>query len=81
MGVGQTGSSFSLPAGIPAQVAQQLRDAAHDVFANAYVDAMRATLILPVAVLALSVVTALAVRRRRLHPGEEAVAEPRVTAT
>lgn len=68
VGAGQTGGSVSAPAGVPAQVVQQLQQAAHDVFANAYVNAMRVTLVLPVAVLCLALLMTLAVRRQRAEP-------------
>jgi EmrB/QacA subfamily drug resistance transporter len=69
VGAGQTGGSLSMPGGVPAQVAQQLQAAAHQVFTNAYVDAMRVTLVLPVIVVGLALLTALAVRRQRSVPG------------
>jgi MFS family permease len=63
VGVGQTGGSVSVPAGVPAEVVRQLQAAAHQVFANAYVDAMRVSLVLPIVLLVVAFLTALAVRR------------------
>src|SRR5882672_461555 len=62
IGTGQNGAK--LPAGLPAGVQQQLTALAHDVFVSAYIDAMKQTLVLPIAVLALTAFTALLIRRR-----------------
>jgi hypothetical protein len=37
---------------------------AHDVFVSAYIDAMKQTLVLPIAVLVFTAFTALLIRRR-----------------
>lgn len=65
VGAGQTGGNFSLPPGTPPNVAQQVSALAHSVFANGFVDAMRPTLILPIAVIVAAGLLALAVRPRR----------------
>jgi EmrB/QacA subfamily drug resistance transporter len=65
VGVGQTGGAQPAVPGLPEQVLQQLQHLAHQVFANAYVDAMRASLVLPVAVLVVALLTALAVEPPR----------------
>jgi MFS family permease len=65
VGAGQTGGSFSVPPGTPSDVAQKLAALAHDVFANGFVDAMRPTLILPIAVIVAAGLLAMAVRPRR----------------
>ncbi|MDQ2942590.1 MAG: MFS transporter, partial [Candidatus Dormibacteraeota bacterium] len=54
VGAGQTGAGLQLPPGVPAQVVQMLQDAAHYVFTHAFVDAMRPTLILPIAIIVLA---------------------------
>ena len=65
VGAGQTGGSLALPPGVPASVAQQLQQLAHDVFTHAFVAAMRPTLALPIAVVLLAALTCFAIQRRR----------------
>src|SRR6267142_648518 len=62
IGTGQNGAK--LPAGLPPAVQQQLTALAHDVFVSAYIDAMKQTLVLPIAVLVLTAFTAVLIRRR-----------------
>ncbi|HYM96525.1 MAG TPA: hypothetical protein VET26_04435, partial [Candidatus Sulfotelmatobacter sp.] len=64
VGRGQTGTSGSLPAGIPTQLAQQIQHVAHLVFSQAFVDAMRPTLALAMAVILVAAVGSLAARHR-----------------
>jgi EmrB/QacA subfamily drug resistance transporter len=59
VGRGQSGTSLALPAGIPAQVAQQIQQVAHAVFTQAFVDAMRPTMALAVVVILAAAVGAL----------------------
>ena len=66
IGAGQTGGNFSLPPGTPPGVAARVTALAHSVFANGFVDAMRPTLILPIAVILAAGILAMAVRPRRL---------------
>ena len=68
VGAGQTGGNFTLPAGTPPAVANQVTALAHSVFANGFVDAVRPTLILPIAVIVAAAILALAIRPRRLSP-------------
>jgi hypothetical protein len=51
--------------GLPPAVAAQIAAAAHDVFAYGFIDAMRPTLLVPIAALAIGTVSCLAIRRRR----------------
>jgi EmrB/QacA subfamily drug resistance transporter len=62
VGAGQTGAK--LPANIPPAVAQQLTSLAHDVFVSGYIEAMKNTLVLPIAFLAFTALTTLLIRRR-----------------
>ena len=62
IGTGQSGAT--LPPGIPQQVAHQLAAIAHDVFVTGYIDAMKQTMVLPVAFLVLTAATALLIRRQ-----------------
>jgi EmrB/QacA subfamily drug resistance transporter len=63
VGAGQTG--VALPSGIPAEVRPTLLAVATRTFHEAYTAAMRATLVLPLIVLALAALTVLLVRRQR----------------
>lgn len=62
VGRGQSGGSIRLPSGIPVQVIQHIAQLAHTVFTHAFVDAMRPTLILPIAVVVAAAAGSLAVR-------------------
>jgi hypothetical protein len=62
VGRGQTGGSRALPAGVPAQAAQLVQQLAHDVFTRAFVDAMRPSMALPIAVILLAALSCLALR-------------------
>jgi len=80
IGTGQNGAK--LPAGLPPSVQQQLTTLAHDVFVSAYIDAMKQTLVLPIAVLVFTAFTALLVRRRaRVQSEEPAREEVRAAAS
>ena len=70
IGAGQSGAT--LPSGIPPAVAHQLSVLAHDVFVSGYIDAMKQTMVLPVAFLLLTAASALLIQRRT----RAAVAEP-----
>jgi len=73
IGTGQNGAK--LPSGLPPAVQQQLTTLAHDVFVSAYIDAMKQTLVLPIAVLVLTAFTALLIQRRARAEREEAARE------
>jgi hypothetical protein len=63
VGRGQTGAS--LPANLPATVVATVERLVHDVFVNGYVIAMRPTVGVAVAVLAVASLTCLLVINRR----------------
>jgi EmrB/QacA subfamily drug resistance transporter len=63
IGAGESGAR--LPSNIPPAVAQQVNEIAHAVFVSAYIDAMKATFILPIAFLALTALTTLLIKRRK----------------
>ncbi len=63
VGRGQSGGA-GLPPGMPAQLADQLNRLAHEVFLHGYVAAMRPTLIVSVAVVAVAAVSCAAIKRR-----------------
>jgi len=73
IGTGQNGAK--LPAGLPPSVQQQLTALAHDVFVSAYIDAMKQTLVLPIAVLVFTAFTALLIQRRARVQAEETARE------
>jgi EmrB/QacA subfamily drug resistance transporter len=58
LGVGQTAGA-QLPAGVPPAVAQTLTRLFHDVFANAYVNAVKPTLAVSIGVLAVGALSCL----------------------
>jgi EmrB/QacA subfamily drug resistance transporter len=61
IGTGQNGAK--LPPGIPPAVAAQISALAHDVFVSGYIDAMKSSLVIPIAFLALTALTTLLIRR------------------
>jgi len=63
VGRGQVGGTLHVPAGLPDHVVAQLGRLAATVFTHGYVDAMRPTLLLPIALVLLAAVSAVAVRR------------------
>jgi EmrB/QacA subfamily drug resistance transporter len=75
VGRGQTGTSVSLPAGIPTQLAQQIQHVAHLVFTQAFVDAMRPTMALAIAVILVAAVGSFAARNRGRGEHARGVAE------
>jgi hypothetical protein len=63
--VGRGQSGVPLPAGIPAAQAVQVQQLAHDVFAQAFINAMRPSLAVPIVVLLFGAVLAGAITGRR----------------
>jgi EmrB/QacA subfamily drug resistance transporter len=78
----EVGASSSSAAGhlsgLPPQVAAQIADLSHQVFAHAFLDAMRPALLVPVLVLGIGAVSCLAVKGRAR--AQEAPAGERATA-
>src|SRR5229473_2000657 len=68
VGRGQTGAS--LPANVPASLVGTIQDVVHHVFVNGYVIAMRPTVAVAVAVLAVASVSCVLVLNRRQVPDE-----------
>ena len=62
IGSGQTGGTAALPPGLPPGVALPIGQLAHAVFANAFVDAARPTLLIPIGVLLAAALATVAVR-------------------
>ena len=63
IGAGQNGAA--LPAGVPPAVAHQVSQLFHDVFVYGYIDAMKATLVVPIVFLAFTAVSTLLIKRRK----------------
>jgi EmrB/QacA subfamily drug resistance transporter len=61
IGTGQTGAK--LPPGLPPAVASQISALAHDVFVSGYIDAMKSSLVVPIAFLAFTAMTTLLIKR------------------
>jgi EmrB/QacA subfamily drug resistance transporter len=69
IGTGQNGAK--LPPGLPPAVAQQISALAHDVFVSAFIDAMKSTLVVPIAFLGFTALTTLLIKRRPAAQREE----------
>jgi EmrB/QacA subfamily drug resistance transporter len=78
IGAGQNGAK--LPAGLPPEVAQQIAALGHDVFVTAYIDALKPTLLVPIAVLVLTAVSALLIKRRPAAVQQSEPASEELTA-
>jgi len=79
IGIGQTGAK--LPPGIPPAVAGQINALAHDVFVSGYIDAMKSSLVVPIAFLAFTALTTLLLKRRpRAQQAEAPQEEVRAAA-
>src|SRR6267378_1164312 len=79
IGTGQNGAK--LPAGLPPAVQHQIAALAHDVFVSGYIDAMKATLVVPIAFLAFTALTTLLIRRRKRPAASQGVpAQEKVAA-
>jgi EmrB/QacA subfamily drug resistance transporter len=79
IGTGQNGAQ--LPAGLPPAVQHQLTVLAHDVFVSGYIDAMKGTLVVPIAFLAFTALTTLLIKRRQRPSAAQGVPlEEKVTA-
>ncbi len=76
VGAGQSGAGFTPPPGMPASAVAQVQALGRSVFTTGFTDAMKPTLILPIAVLVLAALATTAVRPRRLAAtAQPAVAE------
>jgi EmrB/QacA subfamily drug resistance transporter len=68
IGTGETGAALHLPPGVPASVAHQLTELAHSVFVSGFIDAMKGTLVVPIAFLALTAASTILIKRRQQPP-------------
>jgi EmrB/QacA subfamily drug resistance transporter len=79
IGTGQNGAK--IPTSLPPAVQHQVAALFHDVFVSGYIDAMKSTLAVPIAFLALTALTALLIRRRERPSAAQGVpVEEKVTA-
>jgi len=74
VGAGQTGAK--LPPGLPEQARQLIQDVATTTFHEGFVDAMRVSLVLPIAVIGAAALSCLFVRGRGRTAGDAAPREP-----
>jgi EmrB/QacA subfamily drug resistance transporter len=74
IGTGQNGAK--LPSGLPPAVAHQISILAHDVFVSAFIDAMKSTLIVPIAFLAFTALTTVLIKRRKPPAQQTREAQP-----
>jgi cation transport regulator ChaB len=74
IGTGQSGAK--LPPGLPAAVQHQISALAHDVFVSAFIDAMKTTLVVPIAFLAFTALTTLLIRRNETPAAQEGEKRP-----
>ncbi|HEV2011704.1 MAG TPA: DHA2 family efflux MFS transporter permease subunit [Candidatus Limnocylindria bacterium] len=65
VGAGQNGAALQLPPDIPQQVADRLAQLGHAVFTHAFVDAMRPSMALPIAIVVIAAIISLAARAPR----------------
>jgi EmrB/QacA subfamily drug resistance transporter len=78
IGTGQNGAQ--LPAGLPPAAQHQILALGHDVFVSGYIDALKLTLVVPIAVLAVTAFSALLIKRfqkpavQRTEPESEELA-------
>jgi len=63
VGASSSSAAGRIP-GVPPAIAAQIAQIAHDVFAHAFIDAMRPTLLVPVAVLLIGALSCVAIKRR-----------------
>ena len=62
VGASQNGASIPLPPGLPQSVVDQLAQLGHAVFTHAFVDAMRPSMALPIAIVIVAALLSLAVK-------------------
>jgi MFS family permease len=65
VGASQNGASLPLPPGLPQAVIDQLTQLGHAVFTHAFVDAMRPSMALPIAIVMIAAVISLAAKAPR----------------
>jgi EmrB/QacA subfamily drug resistance transporter len=79
VGAGQNGGAVK-QGGLPANLAAEVARIGHDVFTFGFVDAMRTTMIMPVALLAVGALSCLAIKRQQRAPEADRKPEERPAA-
>jgi hypothetical protein len=72
VGASQNGASLPLPPGLPQSVVDQLTQLGHAVFTHAFVDAMRPSMALPIAIVVAAAILSLFARAPRRVTTEQA---------
>ena len=81
VGATQNGTALQLPAGLPQSVVDQLAQLGHAVFTHAFVDAMRPSMALPIAIVIMAAILSLLARApRRVTASSPAPVERTVPA-
>ncbi|PSL08254.1 EmrB/QacA subfamily drug resistance transporter [Haloactinopolyspora alba] len=78
---GQNAVDITPPPGVPEEVVRKIGEMAHEVFVRGYVDAMKPTLIVPVASVACGAILCLAVKRGRTSRDTDGGAGTRTTSS
>ncbi len=81
VGAGQSGGSVRLPKGLPQQVVLLAERVGHEVFTNGFVTAMRATIVLPIAIIGVAALSCFAIKGGKPPPSTAAPAEPEEITT
>jgi EmrB/QacA subfamily drug resistance transporter len=79
VGAGQNGGAVR-QGGLPVNLAAEVARIGHDVFTFGFVDAMRTTMIMPVALLAVGALSCLAIKRQQRAPEADRKPEERPAA-
>ncbi len=79
VGASQNGASLPLPPGLPQSVVDQLAQLGHAVFTHAFVDAMRPSMALPIAIVIMAAILSLAARSPRRVVASTAAAQAEQT--
>ena len=74
VGAGQSGTALQLPPGVPADVAAQIGQAAHNVFTHSFVDAMHPAMAIPLAVLIVAALVTFGARQPQASDSRQTVA-------
>jgi EmrB/QacA subfamily drug resistance transporter len=80
VGAGQSGGSARLPHGLPQQVVLLIERVGHEVFTNGFVTAMRATMVLPIAIIGVAALSCFAIKGGKPTPST-ATAQPEEITT
>jgi len=74
VGAGQSGTALQLPPGVPADLAAQIGQAAHNVFTHSFVDAMHPAMAIPLAVLIVAALVTFGARQPQASDSRQTIA-------